>query len=417
MIGGKYRVVRLLGEGGIGVVLEAEHVALGQTVAIKFLRPEVSDPEMAARFLREARASVRLSGEHVAKVSDVGEEDGSPYMVMEYLRGQDLDQVLDARGKLPIEEVVGYILQALVGVAEAHARGIVHRDLKPANLFLTKSADGSALVKVLDFGISKVDGLDDGASTSTAVVMGSPFYMSPEQMLSTKDVDVRTDIWAIGIILFQLVSGRLPFREDSIPALTLKLHTEQAPNLRRHVPNAPVLLDRIIARCLLKDRRARYPTVGALARALGPLASPGDMRLADTVVRLVGEGEAPVAAAPATPAKPVPLAAVALGAAALLAATLGVTYVIARRPAGDVIPSAVPAAERTAGSVEAATSAVAVAAPVPSSTGPVQPPPSALPSASVAPSGSTGDGRKPPPHPTGVKKPPVEVDPFGTSRR
>lgn len=428
LISGKYRIVRTLGEGGIGIVVEAEHIGLGQTVAIKFLRPEVTDSELSARFLREARASVRLSGEHVTKVTDVGEEDGAAYMVMEYLRGQDLDQVLHARGPLPIQEAVGYILQALVGIAEAHAQGIVHRDLKPANLFLARRADGTPLVKVLDFGISKVDGLDDGASTSTAVVMGSPFYMSPEQMISTKDVDVRTDIWALGVILFQLVSGKLPFREDSIPALTLKLHTQAAPTLRSVLPSAPAALEAVIGRCLAKDRQARFLNVGALARALAPFAAPGDVRLIESVSTLAGGEHAATVRLSGLPeiAEPGPgvnKKAIVLGGALLLSGAFLATYLVASSTSKN------DATQPTAGSGAVAstsapttpagdTSNVAIAPPAAASTPAsapatsAPPPPSATATASAALPSTT---RKPPATPGGGKKP--EVDPFGTSRR
>jgi serine/threonine-protein kinase len=185
VLAGKYMVDQVLGQGGMGVVVAGRHVQLGNRVAIKFLLPGAAQhPEATARFLREARAAVQIQSEHVARVSDVGTLDnGAPYMVMEFLNGSDLGQVLAARGApFAIEEGVSYLLQACEAIAEAHALGIVHRDLKPANLFLTQRADGSALVKVLDFGISKVmAGHDADASiTATATVMGSPAYMSPE---------------------------------------------------------------------------------------------------------------------------------------------------------------------------------------------------------------------------------------------
>src|SRR5580693_7216018 len=168
-------------------------------------------PEYVARFEREARTAVKIKSEHVARVIDVGQlESGSPYMVMEYLEGEDLQGWLEKQGRLPIERAVDFLLQACEAIAEAHAMGIVHRDLKPANLFCIRRPDGTLSIKVLDFGISKAAGASMGM-TSTQAVMGSPLYMSPEQMGSSKGVDARSDIWALGVILFELVTGRVPF--------------------------------------------------------------------------------------------------------------------------------------------------------------------------------------------------------------
>jgi eukaryotic-like serine/threonine-protein kinase len=187
---GKYRIERILGRGGMGVVLAAMHLQLNQRVAIKMLVVEATH-DIVARFLREARASVRLKSEHVARVLDVGElPNGAPYMVMEYLEGKDLSALIRSEGGRTVEEAVEYVLHACEGIAEAHAAGIVHRDLKPANLFLTKAADGSDTVKVLDFGISKAatgEDPDTGMGlTKTSAVLGSPLYMSPEQMKSPR---------------------------------------------------------------------------------------------------------------------------------------------------------------------------------------------------------------------------------------
>src|SRR4051812_29611172 len=204
VLAGKYRVDKILGAGGMGVVVAAHHVQLDERVAIKFLLPEaLGNAEAVARFAREARAAVKIKSEHVARVIDVGTlETGAPYMVMEYLEGGDLSQVLASRGPLPVEEAVEYVLQACEAIAHAHALGIVHRDLKPANLFLIRRPDGTNAIKVLDFGISKVmpgkSASSDNAMTRTRTVMGSPLYMSPEQMASTRDVDGRTDLWALG---------------------------------------------------------------------------------------------------------------------------------------------------------------------------------------------------------------------------
>src|SRR6266511_1188050 len=212
----QYRVERVQGVGGMGVVVVATHLQLEERVAIKVLVKEaLGNAEAVARFAREARAAVKIKSEHVARVIDVGTlETGAPYMVMEYLEGGDLSQVLQSRGALPVEDAVEYVLQTCEAIAHAHVLGIVHRDLKPANLFLIRRPDGTAAIKVLDFGISKVmpakGSSSDNAMTRTRAVMGSPLYMSPEQMTSTRDVDGRTDIWALGVILYELLSGQPP---------------------------------------------------------------------------------------------------------------------------------------------------------------------------------------------------------------
>jgi serine/threonine-protein kinase len=275
---GKYRIERVLGVGGMGVVVAATHVNLEERVAIKFLLPDaLQNAEAVARFLREARAAVRIKSEHVARVTDVGKlETGAPYMIMEYLDGGDLGSLSKARGALPVEEAVEYLLQACEAIAEAHALGIVHRDLKPSNLFLVRRADGTPSVKVLDFGISKVTGMAasgaDLGMTKTTTIMGSPLYMSPEQMASSRDVDARTDIWALGAILFELLTGRVPFQADTITQLCAMILQQRAEPLRNHRPDAPEGLQRVIGRCLEKDRNVRYGNVAEFANALAPYA-------------------------------------------------------------------------------------------------------------------------------------------------
>lgn len=279
MLAGKYRVERVIGQGGMGVVVAAYHMHLDERVAIKFLLPEVLDnPDAVRRFSREARAAVKIKSEHVARVIDVGSlESGAPYMVMEYLEGEELKQTLGHSGPLSFEAAADYVLQASEALAEAHARGIIHRDLKPANLFLTRRADGSACVKILDFGISKLTGPfttdSDLGITKTSVGIGSPVYMSPEQTASAKDVDTRTDIWALGVILYELVTGHVPFMADNVPALCAAiLQSEPAP-LRNHRPDAPPGFVQVIERCLCKDPKDRFPGVAELALALLPFAT------------------------------------------------------------------------------------------------------------------------------------------------
>jgi serine/threonine-protein kinase len=257
----------------------ATHVTLEERVAIKFLLPDaLANQETVARFLREARAAVRIKSEHVARVTDVGTlENGAPYMIMEYLDGSDLAVHTQRRGALPIEDAVEYVLQACEAIAEAHALGIVHRDLKPANLFVATRADGTPSVKVLDFGISKVSGVgassgSDLGMTKTTTIMGSPLYMSPEQMASTRDVDARTDIWALGAILYELLTGRVPFQADTITQLCAMILQQPPPPLRNQRPDAPEGLQQIIQRCLAKDRNQRYQNIAEFASALTPYA-------------------------------------------------------------------------------------------------------------------------------------------------
>ena len=270
ILAGKYRIERVLGAGGMGVVVAAHHIELDERVAIKFLLPQaVKSPEAVARFTREARAAIKIKSHHVARITDVGTlESGAPYMVMEYLEGQDLSAMVRERGALPVAEAVELVIQACDAIAEAHALGIVHRDLKPANLFCVQGADGLPAVKVLDFGISKVTTLDGLDMTRTTAVMGSPFYMSPEQMTSAKSVDARADIWALGVVLYELLAGRPPFQGETLPELSVRIATETPPPLRNYRPDLPDGIEQVILRCLEKDREQRYANVAELVSAL-----------------------------------------------------------------------------------------------------------------------------------------------------
>jgi serine/threonine-protein kinase len=291
ILAGKYRVERVLGIGGMGVVVAAHHIQLDEKVALKFLLPEaLGNAEAVARFAREARAAVKIKSEHVARVVDVGQlENGAPYMVMEYLEGGDLDAWIKQRGGLPIEQAVEFVLQACEAIAEAHALGIVHRDLKPANLFCIRRADGRLSIKVLDFGISKVTAKagsrPDMSMTRTSALVGSPVYMSPEQMEASKDVDSRTDIWSLGVILFELLSGRVPFEGEAVTELAIRIATAAPLRLGDLRPEVPVGLDQVVMWCLEKDPRRRFRDVGALAVAL---ESFGPKRAKASVERIVG---------------------------------------------------------------------------------------------------------------------------------
>jgi serine/threonine-protein kinase len=298
LLAGKYRVDRILGVGGMGVVVAAHHVDLDERVAIKFLLPDVlTDGQAVARFAREARAAVKIKSEHVAKVTDVGKlENGAPYMVMEYLDGIDLSAWLEQRGALPIEQAVEFVLQACEAIAEAHALGIVHRDLKPGNLFVTRLPDGMLSVKVLDFGISKMTGLAGSGSgpamTKTSALMGSPLYMSPEQMQSSRDVDARSDIWALGVILYELTSGTQPFTADTMPELVLKVVQGAAPrSIGKQRSEVPPGLEQVILRCLERDRARRFQGIGELAAALvtyGPRRAKVSVERISGVLRSAG---------------------------------------------------------------------------------------------------------------------------------
>jgi serine/threonine-protein kinase len=285
VLDGKYRIERKIGEGAMGIVLAATHVALDEPVAIKFMRPEVQRMEgTLERFAKEAKIAARIRSEHVAKVLDVGDVAPlGPYIVMEYLEGKSLADLLDARlldrqGAMPAERVVEYLLQACEALAAAHAIGVIHRDVKPDNLFVTRHA-GLETLKLLDFGISKAaltaraPDADVGTST-TAFVMGTPLYMSPEQLRSLPDLDCRTDIWSMGAVMYELLSGQPPFHATSVPEICAAILDLQPAPLPSSCPPA---LATVVLRCLEKDRERRFKTVAELANALLPLA-PGEAR-------------------------------------------------------------------------------------------------------------------------------------------
>jgi serine/threonine protein kinase len=279
LVAGKYRVGQLLGAGGMGMVFAGRHEQLDQPVAIKFVRNgAIADQEGAQRFMREARAAARLKSEHVARVLDVGTLDsGSPYMVMELLEGVDLAALLTSSGPLSVSDVADWVLQACEAIAEAHAAGIVHRDIKPENLFLARTVGGASHIKVLDFGISKsIDAVRAaGGLTRTQSVLGSPLYMSPEQMRSSRNVDPRTDVWALGVVLFELMSGVSPFEADTMPELCLKVVSEPPRSLAELRPDVPAEMVEIVGRCLEKDPEKRFANAAELATALEPLVSAG----------------------------------------------------------------------------------------------------------------------------------------------
>ncbi len=283
LIADKYRVVRTIGRGGMGVVLAADHLHLGKPVAVKVLRGDANQVSLA-RFSREARAVAQITNPHVCQVYDVGVlPNGDPFMVMELLEGADLAEVAKGNRGFAINEVVDYILQACEALAEAHTKDIVHRDLKPGNLFLSVQPDGSRVVKLLDFGISKsMTGPDQGL-TQTDAVVGSPRFMAPEQLKSAKQVDQRADIWSLGVMMHELLTGKTAFLGGTIAELFISIIQEQPEPLLKLRPDAPAGLAQVIDRCLEKDRDDRYANVAELALALGPYGSPTAQSSCDTI--------------------------------------------------------------------------------------------------------------------------------------
>jgi serine/threonine protein kinase len=279
---GRFVVEETLGTGGMGVVVAAKHLGLRRLVAVKLLRPDFArSPEVVTRFLREARAAARLRSEHVVTVLDVGTLDTeAPYFVMEYLPGTDLGRLVQKQGPLEIDDVVDYSLQMLEALAEAHRAGIVHRDLKPPNLFLTTREDGSGCIKVLDFGVSKLIGwevTDDGVVTRQGMALGSPLYMSPEQIRDASRVDARTDIWSLGAVMHELLTGRPPFPYQELPRVIRAICSE-----RYHLPersDIPDELFEILFQCLRKERKERFQDVQELAQAFEPLVRSAGARV------------------------------------------------------------------------------------------------------------------------------------------
>ncbi len=320
VVAGKYRIEGVLGAGAMGTVVAAYHVLLAERVAIKFLHPHsVGNPDATARFVREAQAATRIKNEHVARVRDIAALDsGHLYIVMEHLEGCDLAAWARRRGLLPVEEAVDCILQACEAIAEAHALGIIHRDLKPANLFMVhRTGSAGELVKVLDFGISKtirtVSGTIDpsdvkptGAVTGASEIMGSPYYMSPEQMESARDVDGRTDIWALGVILCELVTGALPFHGNTILEVYRKVVSQSVPALPDSPARYPRAFEAVVLKCLERQRHNRYASVHDLAIALRPFASANSLASVERIKQIPRPAEHADTVDPARPlAEPV----------------------------------------------------------------------------------------------------------------
>lgn len=297
VLDGKYKIVRVLGKGGMGVVMAAVHVQLGHRVALKFLtRAGARNEESLARFALEAKAAALMRSEHATRILDIGRlPRGEPYMVLEMLEGADLGALVTKRGPMPMTNAVTHVLEACEALAEAHALGIVHRDLKPDNLFLATRPDGTQIIKVLDFGISKFSSrLDEKLGkvpplTTTTAILGSPVYMSPEQLKSTRDVDHRTDIWSIGVVLYELMAGQPPFpwrNMAELSAAILKDHPEPLSDL---VPSIPPEFDRVLLRCLEKNPNDRYDNIAELAWALVPFGGPLAIHSAERASELLAQ--------------------------------------------------------------------------------------------------------------------------------
>jgi serine/threonine-protein kinase len=269
-LAGKLRVIRMIGSGGMGAVYEVEHELTKHRRALKLLHAEMARmPGVVARFIREASAAGRIGSRHIVETFDAGQlETGEPYIVMEMLKGRPLDALIEKMGKLDFAQAVEILKQACDGVQAAHDAGIVHRDLKPENLFLVEA--NRIFVKILDFGISKFDpSRTEGMNlTQEGTALGTPFYMSPEQVRGEPNIDPRTDVYALGVVLYECLTGKKPFEAESLPHLAVKIHEGKYAMLKTIRPDAPVGLESVIARAMSVDREHRYPTARALKQSL-----------------------------------------------------------------------------------------------------------------------------------------------------
>ncbi len=292
VVADKYRIEQFIGRGGMGVVVRATQLNLDRPVALKLLSTELSSMvQFTKRFAREARAMAKLDNEHVVRVFDVcALDDGTPFIVMEYLSGQSLKQLLGKAGPLPPERAVDLLLEACEVIAEAHGQGIVHRDLKPSNLFLAERSDGSTVLKVLDFGIAKA--LRDASGkkpestlTTASDSFGSPQYMAPEHVRSVANTDVRSDLWSLGVVLYELVSGQMPFDGNSPGAIYAKILEAPPTPLSSFGITVPDDVTAVIARCLEKKPERRFADVIALARKIAPAGSEKAQRSLNRIER------------------------------------------------------------------------------------------------------------------------------------
>jgi len=273
LVAGKYRLTSLIGRGGMGSVWEGTHVTLGTQVAVKFIDSEYADsPEARNRFESEARAAAKLRSKHVVEVYDHGvTDDGRPFIVMEYLRGEPLDKRLDRVGRLPAKETGRMLMQVCRALSKAHAAGIVHRDLKPENVFLVwDDEDGADVAKVVDFGIAKFtdNQLGNSSATRTGSVLGTPYYMSPEQARGLRSVDYRSDLWSVGVIAYRCIIGVLPFEGEAVGDLLVKLCTAPLPIPSHVAPDVPPGFDAWFAKALTREPAGRFASAAELAESL-----------------------------------------------------------------------------------------------------------------------------------------------------
>lgn len=293
----RYRIEEELGAGGLGVVYKARHIGLDAPVAIKVLRPEYAyDDDLVARLRDEARLAAGLRSDHVVRVLDVGEMDaGAAYVVLEYVAGHDLETELAHRGRLPMGTAVRYGLDICAALAETHSRGVVHRDIKPENLLIEHLSDGRRRIKVADFGAAKrFLGRRGAVPVDTGGYVGTPWYMAPEQILDSREVDARADIWSFGVVLYEMLTDRLPFSGDTPPEVYASVICGDVMPIRAHRPEVPLELERIVLRCLEKDVVLRYPDVGEIVLALRALGMTTEADTADSVVRRLGAVQVPV---------------------------------------------------------------------------------------------------------------------------
>ena len=332
LVSGRWVVDGVLGHGAMGVVCAAHHVELGQRVAVKFLRASYAKNEpIVERFLGEARAAAALRGEHIVRVFDIGHTStGLPYFVMEYLEGTTLEAKIRREGAISPDRAIDYVLQACDGLREVHTAGIVHRDVKPENLFLASTAGNrKEVVKVVDFGIAKrLDAARAKIVTGPQDRIGSPCYMSPEQMLSPKTVDPRTDVWALGVVLYQSLTGHLPFDGNTLEEMFERIQSAEVVPPSHYQARVDFGLDAIVARCLRKDPNDRFQSIEELAAELERFRSPAEWRASaadEQIWRAASRSDAPVASAPRPrargPAWPIAIAAV-LGGVVTIAGTV-----------------------------------------------------------------------------------------------
>ncbi|MFZ5889849.1 MAG: serine/threonine-protein kinase [Myxococcota bacterium] len=354
IVAGRYRVERMLGQGGMGSVWAGRHLTLGQLVAIKFIHPRLTNSvEALRRFDTEAKAAARLKTRHAVAVHDHGvTADSEPYIVMEYLDGESLEQMIRRRGRLPLAEVVAIIGQAARALIAAHEQGIVHRDLKPDNVFLARERDAGPLgylVKLVDFGIAKIveDDAARGAGTTQAgMVLGTPHYMSPEALTASAPVGPASDIWSLGACAFAAACGRVPFEGDAIGDVVLKVCAAPMPVPSRIAPELPQAFDEWFKRACARRLDERFPSIAEAAKALSSLESWNQERRENAAFELAPSRSVDLAAVeePRASRRGLILAGILLGASGMLA-LLGY-YVVQRTKAAGAEAAAVAASAR-----------------------------------------------------------------------